>query len=186
MLFSFSDCLLATVNKISMVIKLTVQQVKFYLCVLLLMIKISQEASNDWDSYCEITRSIYRYNGIKFLSFERKKGCSLVSTHTWWLHLHGSLVEGLVGGGYNLGSLANINYFFILTSVSLKIAFVLSQPNGLLPWVFQLLRTLRTMTSLNNYWLYFYFLLDFQNILLLLPSLVIKKKEIKSRSHQEI
>ena len=41
----------------------------------------------------------------------------------------------------------------------------------------------RVMISFNNNWLYFYFLLDFQNILLLLPSLVIKKKEIKSRSH---
>ena len=129
-LIDFSDCLLATVNKISMVKKLTVQQLKFYLCVLLLMIKISQEASNDWDSYCEITRSTYRYNGIKFLSFEKKKGSSLVSTHLWWLHLHESLVQGLMGGGYNLGCLANINYYFcILTSVSLKIAFVLSQLN---------------------------------------------------------
>ena len=41
----------------------------------------------------------------------------------------------------------------------------------------------RAMISLNYYSLYFYFLLDFQNILLLLASLVIKKKEINSRSH---
>ena len=40
----------------------------------------------------------------------------------------------------------------------------------------------RAMISLNCYSLYFHFLLDFQNILLLLASLVIKRKEINSRS----
>ena len=51
-----SDGYLLTVNKISLVKKLTVEidfWLKFYLAVLLLMIKISQCVHKNLDSYCE-------------------------------------------------------------------------------------------------------------------------------------
>lgn len=53
-----------------MVKKLTVQQLKFYL---LLMKKISQEACNDCDSYCETTRSTYKGMTLSVEKTKNKK-----------------------------------------------------------------------------------------------------------------